>query len=871
MKKIKYLILLLLFIPFLTGCSFIDNIMHKDKKIEITYVYEDKTVIKTYKNYSSVTFEKCDTASGYEFKGWSFEEDGSVITINDLKDKEKVTLYPIINIIKYIITYNLDGGINNPSNPNFYTVEDELSISAPTKEDCAFKGWTTTTITEPVSPYVIEKGTTGNLTLNANYVHGKVSVSFDYTGIETQIIDYGTTCTKPSDPFKLGDTFLYWCSDDALETEYDFATPVTENITLYPKWESTQTYTLTIENYDLINSNHESGKQLPKGASINLSTDYIVEGYEFVGWYIDDVLVSKNYKYSFKMPNKNTKVTPMFSELETFSYVLGSKTDLNTNIEKTSNGYLFGSDIASYYNHTSNKLVIKYNGLEKLKPGLHSFIYESRLIINVFIKVNDKDITQISVDYDTNYPNATLSFNEDPNYDYYYSLDGDEYKKCYDGMSFDIANKFTGHQLDIKCEDGSPVTYTIEALPTQSQSYLNNTFTYQGETFDHYIDSEYDLKMLLEYYICSAYPEAGGTTYTFNFYYKKEFNPAYDLCSKFIAGEMSSPYGLHYSISTTGNNVFKVELSSDGSFNSEVTSQAKTDITTTQFLPSYRSDTFNDFAIEKYTKTQVVRSLYELENLSYGIKPIITDDTTLTVYNKAKEILREYVDDYMTDFEKYKAIYDYIVSYVTYDDVLVNMSGSTSQYASYTSYGALINGVAVCDGISSAYKILCLIEGLECIEVIGLSNGGGHAWNKVKLGGVWYGVDATWGRLGLGSTKVVYHDYFLINEIDLVNKGKQHYEEATYNESLQIINYNIINTANNTLTYFDLMMYDKYDLIVSSTSEYNQMYTYFLLNDVRYVELRLTNGLTASDFSSTTSYSVYFNDPTDTSIFLVKR
>ena len=205
--------------------------------------------------------------------------------------------------------------------------------------------------------------------------------------------------------------------------------------------------------------------------SRSFEEDYIVEGYEFVGWYIDDVLVSKNYKYSFKMPNKNTKVTPMFSELETFSYVLGSKTDLNTNIEKTSKGYLVGSDIASYYNHTSNKLVIKYNGLEKLKPGLHSFIYESRLIINVFIKINDKDITQISVDYDTNYPNATLSFNEDPNYDYYYSLDGDEYKKCYDGMSFDIANKFTGHQLDIKCEDGSPVTYTIEALPTQAFTF----------------------------------------------------------------------------------------------------------------------------------------------------------------------------------------------------------------------------------------------------------------------------------------------------------------------------------------------------------------------------------------------------------------
>ena len=276
--------------------------MGKDKTIEITYVYNDKSITKTYKNYQAVTFEKYDTTTGYEFKGWSFTADGSIVTKNDLKDKKSVTLYPIISLVDYSITYNLDGGTNDPSNPNFYTVESELSINSPTKEGYAFTGWTTATTIEPISPYTIEKGTTGDIVLYANYVFGKVSVAFNYEGIETQIIDYGSTCTKPDDPYRIGDTFICWCIDDSLETEFDFTTPVTKNITLYPNWASTKKYTLTIENSDLINTNHETGKKLPAGSSINLSTDYVIEGYEFLGWYVDDTLVTRHLKTIFIVP-----------------------------------------------------------------------------------------------------------------------------------------------------------------------------------------------------------------------------------------------------------------------------------------------------------------------------------------------------------------------------------------------------------------------------------------------------------------------------------------------------------------------------------------------------------------------------------------
>ena len=96
------------------------------------------------------------------------------------------------------------------------------------------------------------------------------------------------------------------------------------------------------------------------------------------------------------------------------------------------------------------------------------------------------------------------------------------------------------------------------------------------------------------------------------------------------------------------------------------------------------------------------------------------------------------------------------------------MGADSGKYRSFTSYGALIDGVAVCDGYASAYRIMCLIEGIQCVEVIGTSNGVGHAWNKVFIDGLWYGVDSTWSRVANESLTL---RYLLINEAQLIEGG----------------------------------------------------------------------------------------------------
>lgn len=67
---------------------------------------------------------------------------------------------------------------------------------------------------------------------------------------------------------------------------------------------------------------------------------------------------------------------------------------------------------------------------------------------------------------------------------------------------------------------------------------------------------------------------------------------------------------------------------------------------------------------------------------------------------------------------------------------------------SYDAYGAIMHGLAVCEGYSFAYKVLLTEVGIECEIVTGIADGiggwGKHAWNQVKVDGSWYNVDVTW-------------------------------------------------------------------------------------------------------------------------------
>lgn len=130
---------------------------------------------------------------------------------------------------------------------------------------------------------------------------------------------------------------------------------------------------------------------------------------------------------------------------------------------------------------------------------------------------------------------------------------------------------------------------------------------------------------------------------------------------------------------------------------------------------------------------------------------------------KSAEILKNIIKPDMKDYQKALAIHDYIVNNSNYDEE--NYNKDTVPAESYTDYGILINGKAVCEGYAKAMFRLLNEAGIKTLYVTGTADGIPHAWNIVQLGGEYYHIDATWDDpLTGGRGSVLSHDYFNITD-----------------------------------------------------------------------------------------------------------
>ena len=94
-----------------------------------------------------------------------------------------------------------------------------------------------------------------------------------------------------------------------------------------------------------------------------------------------------------------------------------------------------------------------------------------------------------------------------------------------------------------------------------------------------------------------------------------------------------------------------------------------------------------------------------------------------------------------TDYQKVRAIYEYITNTVRYDNTNLNNPNYTLKYSAYA---ALVNKTAVCQGYASLFYRLALELDVDARVISGVGNGGPHGWNIVELNGKYYNLDATW-------------------------------------------------------------------------------------------------------------------------------
>lgn len=113
--------------------------------------------------------------------------------------------------------------------------------------------------------------------------------------------------------------------------------------------------------------------------------------------------------------------------------------------------------------------------------------------------------------------------------------------------------------------------------------------------------------------------------------------------------------------------------------------------------------------------------------------------------------------------EKEQFIHDFICENVRYDKL--------KKPYSHEIIGALGHGVAVCEGIAKAVKILCDALGIWCIIAISEANPEKkikyrHAWNVVRIGGKYYHLDATFDNT-LGRGEGIRYDYFNLSDAQI--------------------------------------------------------------------------------------------------------
>lgn len=147
----------------------------------------------------------------------------------------------------------------------------------------------------------------------------------------------------------------------------------------------------------------------------------------------------------------------------------------------------------------------------------------------------------------------------------------------------------------------------------------------------------------------------------------------------------------------------------------------------------------DSFVYNDVSQLLTVNYTYDMEE-----KKVIQD----AVKEKVQEIAGEILKPGMSYIEREIAINNYLVSSIEYDkeaaDQLIKYGKVDEKYYnSFNAYGALIEGIAVCEGYSEAFKLLCDRAGIDCIIVTGELDGVGHAWNRVRINDKWYDVDVT--------------------------------------------------------------------------------------------------------------------------------
>lgn len=410
-----------------------------------------------------------------------------------------------------------------------------------------------------------------------------------------------------------------------------------------------------------------------------------------------------------------------------------------------------------------------------------------------------------------------------------YSQNDSQYAGLFDENGFDVGSLIdlcaTGdtrslYKFRVKSlGDGDVITeseysdfVTFTQLPAAAKKYVTNVLP----CGDLYVTSDSEYVRIAQYYIYFRKKQADAAV-SFDCYigYNRS-GSAKDLWENAFPIAATSGNYSAIRVNDSGSVMhteFTVSTVNNPSTQTDESAKRSTQLHT--ILPHINMDAAKNrpsnysFAIDKLTRTAEVTYSDELYLAAQsGVKPIPkAGSSAQAVYEQARSVLRSICTDDMTDVQKAHAIYDWIMWHVTYDTPATLISNGGESYSSYylegvfgdgtTAFGGVAyNPNAVCDGMSKAYALMCNVEGIPCVRVVGragnnIDTAGGHAWNKVYVGGAWYFVDCTWGdshvTFGLDGADRDYelglHSHLFLTDAQV---SATHFEPYRYEEKTSL-------------------------------------------------------------------------------------
>lgn len=185
------------------------------------------------------------------------------------------------------------------------------------------------------------------------------------------------------------------------------------------------------------------------------------------------------------------------------------------------------------------------------------------------------------------------------------------------------------------------------------------------------------------------------------------------------------------------------------------------------------------YADEMTALIQKVEERLEVQNLletnKFDIEASVlgafveTEDTTALA--TAEEIIAEIITPEMSEFEKVKAIHDYIVMNFDYD--YENVQADTIPATSYTAEGVLSTSRGVSAGYAKTFELLCKCAGIETDYIVGTTKDGLQIWNQVKVDEQWYNIDVSMDDPFEEGKAFDFHlnnhySYFLLSDSDVL-------------------------------------------------------------------------------------------------------